>query len=90
MELTELCRKGKEQIKQKNLEFPLAVVETGYIFNHDRMVLDRSTFRQQCIDAEEANTGCQVLGVELATPVIMSPMGVTMSSIVDNGYGQVA
>jgi len=90
MELTELCRKGKEQIKQKNLEFPLAAVETGYIFNHDRIVLDRYTFRQQCIDAGEANTGCQVLGVELATPVIMSPMGVTMSSIVDNGYGQVA
>jgi isopentenyl diphosphate isomerase/L-lactate dehydrogenase-like FMN-dependent dehydrogenase len=90
MELTELYQKGKEQIKKKNLEFPLAAVETGYIFNHDRTVLDRFTFRQQCIDADEVDTRCQVLGVELATPVIMSPMGVTINSIVDGGYGQVA
>jgi len=65
-------------------------VETGFILTHDRTILDRYTFRQRCIDALEASTRCNVLGVELATPVIMSAMTSPIPAIVDNGLIEVA
>ena len=65
-------------------------VETGFILEHDRLILDRYTFKQQCIDAKEANTDCDVLGVKLATPVIMSAMTMPIPAIVDDGLIKVA
>jgi isopentenyl diphosphate isomerase/L-lactate dehydrogenase-like FMN-dependent dehydrogenase len=90
MELTDLYKKGEELLRQRNIGFLLDGVETGYILNHDRIILDRYTFKQQCIDAVEASTTCRILGVELATPIIMSAMTMPIPSIVDNGLIEVA
>ena len=72
MELTDLYQKGEELLRQRDIGFLLDGVETGFILEHDRLILDRYTFKQQCIDATEANTDCDVLGLKLSTPVIMS------------------
>ena len=90
MSLTELYRKGEELLRQRDIGVFLDSVETGFILTHDRRVLDRYTFRQQCIDAVEANTRCQVLGAELATPVIMSAITTPIPAIVENGLIEVA
>jgi hypothetical protein len=73
MDLTDLYQKGESLLRQKDIGLVLDGVETGFILDHDRRVLDRYTFNQRCIDAVEASTGCHVLGVELATPVLKRP-----------------
>ena len=90
VELTDLYQKGESLLRQKDIGLLLDGVETGFILDHDRRVLDRYTFNQQCIDAPEANTGCHVLGVELATPVIMSAMTAPIPAIADKGLMEVA
>lgn len=90
MELTDLYQKGESLLRQKDIGLLLDGVETGFILDHDRRVLDRYTFNQQCIDAVEARTGCHVLGVELATPVIMSAMTAPIPAIADKGLMEVA
>jgi len=90
VELTDLYQKGESLLRQKDIGLLLDGVETGFILDHDRRVLDRYTFNQQCIDAVEARTGCHVLGVELATPVIMSAMTAPIPAIADKGLMEVA
>ena len=90
MELTEIYRKGEELLRQREIGFLLDGVETEFILKHDRQVLDRYTFRQHAIDAQEAATECELLGVKLATPVIMSAMTMPIPAIVENGLMEVA
>jgi isopentenyl diphosphate isomerase/L-lactate dehydrogenase-like FMN-dependent dehydrogenase len=90
MGLTELYQKGESLIRQKEIGFLLDGVETEFILKNDRRILDRYTFRQECIDATEAVTNCRVLGVEFSAPVIMSAMTMPIPSITDNGLMDVA
>jgi (S)-2-hydroxy-acid oxidase len=90
MDLTEIYEKGEALLRQRDIGLLLDGVETGFILKHDRMVLDRYTFRQRCIDAKEATTRCEVLGVELGTPVIMSAITSPIPAIVENGLIEVA
>ena len=90
MGLTDLYVKGEELIRQRDIGLYLNGVETGFVIAHDRRMLDRYTFRQHCIDAAEPCTHCQVLGVDLATPVIMSSITAPISAIVENGLMEVA
>ena len=90
MELTDLYQKGKELLSQKSYGLLLDGVETEFDLTHDRLVLDGYTFRTQYIDAVEAKTACRVLGLELATPVIMSAVTAPISAIHEDGFMQVA
>jgi len=90
MELTELYQKGEELLRQRDIGEVLDGVETGFVLVNNRRVLDRYTIRQRCIDAEEADTSCSVLGVTLSTPVIMSAITSPIPSIVENGLAEVA
>ena len=90
MELTEIYQKGKAILKDRDIGFLLDGVETEFVMRNNRRILDRYTFRQHCIDGVEASTNCSVLGVELATPVIMSAMTMPIPSIVDKGLMEVA
>ena len=90
MDLTELYQKGESLLRQRDIGFLLDGVETGFVFSHDRSVLNRYSFKQQCIDAVEASTGCQVLGVSFSTPVIMSAMTMPIPAIVENGLLETA
>ncbi|MFC1579477.1 alpha-hydroxy-acid oxidizing protein [Thermodesulfobacteriota bacterium] len=90
MELTELYQKGKEILSQKPYGKLLDGVETEFEIPHDRAVLDRYTFRLKCIDGVEARTDCQVLGVTLATPVIMSPVVAPIPAIKEDGLMETA
>ncbi len=90
MDLTDLYRRGEDLLRKADLGLVLEGVETGFILAHDRSVLDRYTFRQQCIDAVEASTQCQLLGVTLETPVVMSAMTMPIPSIAENGLVEVA
>lgn len=90
MELTELYQKGKEILDQKPYGRLLDGVETEFEIPHDRAVLDRYTFRLNCIDGIEARTDCEVLGVSLATPVIMSPVTAPIPAITDDGLLETA
>jgi len=90
MELTELYQKGKELLSQKSYGLLLDGVETEFDLTHDRLVLDGYTFRTQYIDAVEAKTDCHVLGVDLATPVIMSAVTAPISAIHKGGFMEVA
>jgi isopentenyl diphosphate isomerase/L-lactate dehydrogenase-like FMN-dependent dehydrogenase len=90
MELTDLYQKGKELLSQKSYGLLLDGVETEFDLTHDRLVLDGYTFRTQYIDAVEAKTACHVLGLELATPVIMSAVTAPIAAIHEDGFMQVA
>ena len=90
MKPSEIYQRGQEIIGKKDLAFFLESVETGFIERHDRKVIDRYTFRQQCIDAVEASTACEVLGVRLKTPVVMSAITMPIPAIADDGLMEVA
>jgi len=90
MELTELIKKGREILSEKPYGRLLDGVETEFEIPHDRAVLDRYTFRLKCIDGAEARTDCRVLGMDLATPVIMSPVTAPIPAIQENGLLETA
>ena len=90
MDLTDLYTNGEEALRQREIGRLLDGVETGFILKHDRTILDRYTFKQQCIDAKEAALQCKVLGVSLSTPVIMSAMTMPIPAVMDDGLLAVA
>jgi isopentenyl diphosphate isomerase/L-lactate dehydrogenase-like FMN-dependent dehydrogenase len=90
MELTEIYKKGEAFFREKEFGFLLNYVETEFIRKNDRRILDRYTFRQQCIDAKEATTKCSTLGVNLSTPVIMSAMTMPIPAIAEDALMQLA
>jgi isopentenyl diphosphate isomerase/L-lactate dehydrogenase-like FMN-dependent dehydrogenase len=90
MGLSDIYQKGEQLIREKEFGWLLDAVETGFIVEHDRRILDRYTFRPQYIDGVAPKTACRILGVELATPVIMSAMTMPITAITDNGLMDVA
>ncbi len=90
MELTDIYEKGRKAFESKRLALSVAAVETGFIVGHDRRILDRYTFRTQYIDAPQSDTACNILGVDLATPVIMSGITHPIPAISDDGLSAVA
>src|SRR5208283_2815024 len=58
--------------------------------DNDRRVIDSLTFRQKSIDAPDVSTMCQVQGVDLSTPVIMSSMTMPIPAIADDALMQLA
>lgn len=90
MDLSEIYEKGKKAIKERDIGFLLDGVETEFVMRNNRAIIDRFTFRQHCIDGTSPNTRCEVLGVELSTPVIMSAMTMPIPAIVDGGLMEVA
>jgi isopentenyl diphosphate isomerase/L-lactate dehydrogenase-like FMN-dependent dehydrogenase len=90
MNLSEIYQKGKESLSQRDIGFTIRGVETEFVRTNNRAVLDRYTFRQQCIDAPDVITECSVLGLSLTTPVIMSAMTMPIPAIVDNGLTELA
>jgi isopentenyl diphosphate isomerase/L-lactate dehydrogenase-like FMN-dependent dehydrogenase len=90
MGLSDIYRKGERLLREKEFGWLLDAVETGFIIEHDRRILDRYTFRPQYIDGVKPKTACRVLGVELATPVIMSAMTMPIPAITENGLMDVA
>lgn len=90
MTLTEIYETGETALREREIGMMLDGVETGFVLSHDRRVLDRFTFRQQCIDGVDPVMDCDVLGVKLATPVIMSAMTMPIPAIVDHGLMKVA
>jgi isopentenyl diphosphate isomerase/L-lactate dehydrogenase-like FMN-dependent dehydrogenase len=90
MGLTEIYQKGKTILEEKEFGWALDAVETGFILEHDRRILDRYTFQPQYIDGVEPKTNCRILDVALKTPVIMSAMTMPIPAIADNGLMDVA
>ena len=90
MQLTEIYTSGRTFFEDKEFGKLLDYVETGFVATNDRRILDRFTFRQKCIDAGKATTTTRVLGVDLATPVIMSSMTMPIPAIAEDGLMQVA
>jgi isopentenyl diphosphate isomerase/L-lactate dehydrogenase-like FMN-dependent dehydrogenase len=90
MELTALYEKGEELLRGRDIGFLLEGVESELVLANNRWVIDRFTLRQQCIDGVDPATACRILGVELATPVIMSAMTMPIPAIVDGGLMAVA
>ena len=90
MDLAEIYQKGAAFFESKEFGFLLDYVETGFIKENDRHIIDQFTFRQQCIGAREAQTSCSVLGVKLASPVIMSSMTMPIPAIADDALFQLA
>ena len=90
MGLTDIYRKGDKFLREKEYGWVLDAVETGFILEHDRRILDRYTFRPRYLDGVEPKTACRVLGVELATPVIMSAMTMPIPAITETGLMDVA
>jgi isopentenyl diphosphate isomerase/L-lactate dehydrogenase-like FMN-dependent dehydrogenase len=90
MTLTEIYENGEKALREREIGMLLDGVETGFVLSNDRRILDRFTFRQQCIDGVDPTTDCDVLGVKLSTPVIMSAMTMPIPAIVDGGLMKVA
>lgn len=90
MGLAEIYQQGERALREKEFGWLLDGVETEFIFAHDRRILDQYTFRPRYIDGVEPTTACRVLGVDLATPVIMSAMTMPIPAIEENGLMAVA
>jgi len=90
VELTEIYESGEKALRAQRIGMTLDGVETQFVMVNNRRVLDRYTFRQRCIDGVNPSTRCQVLGVDLATPVIMSAMTMPIPAIVEDGLMKVA
>ena len=90
MNLSDIYARGEGFFAQKEFGLLMEYVETGFIQDNDRLVLDRTTIRQRCIDAVPASTTCSHLGVDLATPVVMSAMTMPIPAIAEDGLLQVA
>jgi isopentenyl diphosphate isomerase/L-lactate dehydrogenase-like FMN-dependent dehydrogenase len=88
--LSEIYQKGEAFFKEKDFGRLLDYAETGFIKENDRRVLDSYTFRQRCVDAVAANTRCTALGIELATPLVMSAMTMPIPAIADDALMQLA
>ena len=56
MGLTEIYQEGEKILRGKEFGWVLDAVETGFIVEHDRRILDRYTFRPQYIDGVEPET----------------------------------
>lgn len=89
-ELTKIYEEGEKALRAREFGVLLDGVETGFVLAHNREVLDRYQFRQQCIDGVDPDTGCRVLGLELRTPVIMSAMTMPIPAIIEEGLMEVA
>jgi isopentenyl diphosphate isomerase/L-lactate dehydrogenase-like FMN-dependent dehydrogenase len=90
MDLTDLYSKGEEALRQREIGHLLDGVETGFILRHDRLILDRYTFKQKSIDVVEGSTRCEVMGVPFSAPVIMSAMTMPIPAVMDDGLLAVA
>jgi isopentenyl diphosphate isomerase/L-lactate dehydrogenase-like FMN-dependent dehydrogenase len=90
MGLTEIYQEGQKILRGKEFGWVLDAVETGFILEHDRRILDRYTFKPRYIDGVEPKTSCRILDVELTAPVIMSAMTMPIPAITDNGLMDVA
>jgi isopentenyl diphosphate isomerase/L-lactate dehydrogenase-like FMN-dependent dehydrogenase len=90
MQLSRIYEEGEKELRTKEIGILLDGVETEFVLRNNRAVLDRYTFRQQCIDGVEPRTHCRVLGIDLATPVIMSAMTMPIPAITEGGLVTVA
>jgi len=90
MNLSELYEEGERLLKEQDYYLLLEGVETGFVLMNNRRIMERYTFRQRVIDAFDATTKCKVLGVELATPVIMSALTMPIPAIAEDGLMKVA
>ena len=91
MTLTELYEKGRATLRGQKLGFTLDAVETGWVHENNRRIMDRYMFRQRAINAPaSADTKVEVLGFKLQTPVIMSAMTMPIPGITENGLLKVA
>lgn len=91
MELSEIYLKGEEILRGREIGFTLDGVETGWVMENNRRVMDRYAFQQKAVDAPPlANTEASILGVELKTPVIMSAMTMPIPAVREEGLLLVA
>ncbi len=88
--LTEILEKGKKILAEKDFSLLLEGVETGFVLKNNRAIFEKYTFRQQAIDAQTPDLTCEVLGVTLATPIIMSAMTMPIPAIVTDGLLETA
>ena len=90
MGLADIYTKGEAALRERDIGFLLDGVETEFVINNNRRVLDQYTIKQRCIDGVEPTTRCTILGVDLETPIIMSSMTMPIPAIMDNGLMEVA
>ncbi|MCB2226065.1 MAG: alpha-hydroxy-acid oxidizing protein [Desulfarculaceae bacterium] len=90
MTLSEIYAQGQAALAEKGLAWVLNAVETGFVLEHDRKVLDSYTFKPRYIDAPAPDTAVEVLGLELATPIIMSAVTMPIPKIAEHGMSLVA
>ncbi|MCF8033615.1 MAG: alpha-hydroxy-acid oxidizing protein [Desulfarculaceae bacterium] len=90
MTLGELYAEGQAALEEKGLAWLLNAVETGFVLEHDRRVLDSYTLKPRYIDAPLPDTAVEVLGVELASPVVMSAVTMPIPKIAEHGMSQMA
>ena len=60
MDITEIYTQGEKFFQTKEYGFLLGYVETGFVRENDRRVIDSLTFRQKSIDAPDVSTTCRV------------------------------
>ncbi|MGD8389145.1 MAG: alpha-hydroxy acid oxidase [Desulfobacteraceae bacterium] len=90
MDLSECYQRGEALLREREIGHLLNGVETGSVLERNRRILDRYTFVQRCIDTPEATTRCRILGLDLASPVVMSAMTMPIPSIREQGLLQTA
>ena len=77
-------------LSKKEYGVILDYLETGYMQNYDRRVLDLYTIRQRCIDARPAKVSVSILGIKLSLLIIMSALTMPIPAMADDALLPVA
>ena len=85
MNLGEIYKVGKESILARDIGFTIGAVETGWVWANNRAVFDRWAFRQKAVGGPPtAAVNIELLGLKLASPVVMSAMTMPIPAICEN------
>ena len=90
MKLSEIYKKGIENLKKRRLLFYLQGVETEFVLEHNEEIFKRFKFLQKAIGSKPASTETNLMGLRLKTPIIMSSVAMPIPQIAEDGLLQVA
>jgi isopentenyl diphosphate isomerase/L-lactate dehydrogenase-like FMN-dependent dehydrogenase len=90
MTLQELYKKGSEVLTGRGLDFNMEGVEREWVLKHNEAIFQKFMFRQRAIGAKIADTKTKILNVDLAAPIMMSPITHPIAQIAEDGLLKVA
>ncbi len=89
--LEDLYERGKGKLKKFGVyEACVPGVETGFVKKHNSEIFEKFHLKMRGIDAKFADTETSVSGIDLDSPIVMSPITSPIPQIAENGLVKIA